>query len=90
MSSIDIDGELTIHTAAQQAPRLFAALEEKSVLRVRLAGVTELDTAGLQILLTARREAARIGATVEFRDASPEARDALSIVHLDPSLEALS
>ncbi|GAB7050932.1 STAS domain-containing protein [Catenuloplanes indicus] len=90
MSTVELAGELTIHAAAEQAPRLLAALEEKSVLRVRLADVTEIDTAGLQILLLTRREAARIGSTVEFRDASPAVREALAIVHLDPALEAMS
>ena len=88
MSGVELSGELTIHAAAEQAPRLLAALEEKSVLRVRLADVTEIDTAGLQILLLARREAARIGSTVEFRDPSPAVRETLGIVHL--SVEALS
>lgn len=90
MSTVDLEGELTIHTAAEQAPRLLGALEEKSVLRVRMSGITELDTAGLQLLLLARREADRLHSTVEFLDASTEVRSALAVVHLDGSLEALT
>ncbi len=90
MSSVDLEGELTIHTAASQAPHLLGALEEKSTLRVRLAGVTELDTAGLQLLLMIRREGQRLGSTVEFRDASAEVRSALAVVHLDGALEVLT
>ena len=86
MSLVELDGELTIHSASAQAPRLLAALEEQSILRVRLAGVTELDTAGLQLLLLLRREAERIGSTVQFLDVSADVRSALSVVHLDGAL----
>ncbi|BCJ56204.1 hypothetical protein Asp14428_76790 [Actinoplanes sp. NBRC 14428] len=63
---IALDGELTIMTAAEQKERLLAALQGSGGLRVDLSGVEELDTAGLQILLLARREAARLDLPFEL------------------------
>ena len=86
MSTLDLDGELTIHTAAEQWPPLSGALEKDAALRIGLSGVTEFDTAGLQLLLAVRREAERLGGTVEFTGASEPVREALAIVALDDRL----
>ena len=84
--AVDLDGELTIQTAAEQFPPMLAALEKNNTLPVRLAGVTEMDTAGLQILLAIRREAQRLGGAVSFVEPSEAVREALSIVHLNEEL----
>jgi len=84
--AVDLDGELTIYTAAEQCPRLLAALEESPTVRVGLAGVTEMDTAGFQILLAVRHEAERLGGAAEFHGASEPVLDALAIVRLDGEL----
>lgn len=56
-SSFAIEGELTIYRAADLKTALLAALRETQVLEVNLAGVTELDTAGLQVLMLAKQTA---------------------------------
>lgn len=86
---LDLDGELTIHTAAEQWPRLLGALEANRALRVGLANVTELDTAGLQLLLAARRDVERRGGVVEFADPSRPVLEALSIAALDGTLRPM-
>ncbi|WP_433373307.1 STAS domain-containing protein [Actinoplanes sp. CA-142083] len=86
MNAVGLDGELTIYTAAEQCPRLLKALEESATLRVDLSQVTEMDTAGLQILLAVRREAERLGGAAAFHDASEPVLDALAIVRLDGEL----
>lgn len=83
---VDLDGELTIQTAAEQYPPLLAALEKNNTFPVRLAGVTEIDTAGLQILLAVRREAERLGGAISFVEPSEAVREALAIVHLNEDL----
>lgn len=85
-TTLDVEGELTIHTAAEQWPSLLGALEKGTTLRIGLAGVTELDTAGLQQLLAARHEAVRLGGEVEFVDPSEPVLEALAIVNLDGGL----
>ncbi|GGM30879.1 lipid asymmetry maintenance protein MlaB [Dactylosporangium sucinum] len=83
---ISVDGELTVMNAAEQHERLLRALGD-SPLEVGLAGVTELDTAGLQVLLLLSREAARRGVAVSFAGHSPAVLDVLELVGLSPSLE---
>jgi anti-sigma B factor antagonist len=88
---VEITGELTIHTAAEQQAALLAALEAASAanapaLVVNLGGVTELDTAGLQVLLLAQREAAGLGRRFELAAVSQAVTDVLAIVHLDHRL----
>jgi anti-anti-sigma factor len=55
---IALDGELTIYRAADLKPLLLDALRRTRVLEVDLSGVTELDTAGLQVLMLAKLTAA--------------------------------
>lgn len=51
-----VHGELTIYRANEVAETLFAAVRTRdSDVTVDLSAVTEIDTAGLQLLLMARR-----------------------------------
>ncbi|OZI31498.1 hypothetical protein CAL29_26755 [Bordetella genomosp. 10] len=55
--TLRLDGELTIYTAQEVRQRLSQALAPDAApapLCVDLGGVTELDTAGVQLLLAAR------------------------------------
>jgi anti-anti-sigma regulatory factor len=79
-------GELTILTAADQTRALVSLLTAGSHLEVDLSGVTDLDTAGVQVLLLGRAEAARQGSTLTYRDASRAVRDVLEIAHLEAVL----
>ena len=57
-----LDGELSIYRAAELKERLLDALAATdAVLEVNLAGVHEIDTAGVQLLMLTRREAAASG-----------------------------
>ncbi|MDD1620239.1 MAG: STAS domain-containing protein [Methylococcaceae bacterium] len=66
MQTLAIEGELTIFTAAQQKPKLLKFLNKGKQLELNLAGVTEIDTAGLQLLILIKREAARAGKILSF------------------------
>lgn len=59
-----IEGELTIYTAAETKERIVGALAAGSALEIDLSQVGEIDTAGLQLLILAKREAAARGASV--------------------------
>jgi anti-sigma B factor antagonist len=52
-----IEGDLTIRRVQEMKDVLLARLAQSQVLEVDLAGVTEIDTAGAQLLLMARRAA---------------------------------
>jgi len=57
VSQFAIEGEFTIYRAADLKTELLDALRKTQVLEVNLAGVTELDTAGLQVLMLAKQTA---------------------------------
>jgi len=52
-----IEGELTIRRVQEMKDVILARLAQSQALEVDLAGVTEIDTAGAQLLLMARRAA---------------------------------
>lgn len=52
---ITLAGELTIYTVAEIKARLIAAMDSADGIEVDLSGITEVDTAGLQLMLIAKR-----------------------------------
>lgn len=52
-----IEGELNIYTAAEWKKRLQDLVEQGVNLELDLGAVQELDTAGLQLLIMAKKEA---------------------------------
>jgi anti-anti-sigma factor len=58
VTRIVIDGEVTIYRAADLKVTVLDALRKTRVLEIDLSGVTELDTAGLQVLMLAKQTAA--------------------------------
>ena len=54
---VAIDGELNIYRAADLKTLLQGELSRSNVLEVDLAGVTEVDSAGLQVLMLAKQTA---------------------------------
>ena len=83
-----LKGELTIQTAAEDRATLLAALSGgDDDLVLDLSDVTELDTAGLQVLLLAKREAALRGRRMHLIALGPAVLEVLHIVGLDTDLE---
>lgn len=52
-----IEGEMTIYRAEELKCALLEPLQPQATLEVNLSAVTELDTAGLQLLMLAKRTA---------------------------------
>jgi anti-anti-sigma factor len=77
-----VEGEMTIYRAAELKPALLDAVRTQDAPALDLAGVTEFDSAGAQLLLVARREAARLGKHLELRSTSPAVRDAFTLLGL--------
>lgn len=76
-----IAGEMTIYNAAALKQTLLEKLQQSSHLDIRLAQVTEIDTAGFQLLLLAKREAEIAHKTVHLRDPSSGVADVLTTFH---------
>jgi anti-sigma B factor antagonist len=85
---LTVVGELTIQTAAEQKAALMALLDSADEVEVLLEDVTELDTAGLQVLLLAKREATQLGKTLRLVSANRIVMDVLNIAHLSTDLDA--
>lgn len=90
-----LDGELTIYRAAElreallgalaAAPELPASPSSTSMV-IDLADVTEIDSAGVQLLIATQRAGAALGVPVAFADASPAVHEVLGLFHLSAEL----
>ncbi|TAK88747.1 MAG: anti-sigma factor antagonist [Aquabacterium sp.] len=72
---VDVQGELTVFTVHALKDRLLNALTPGSDLLIKLNDVTEVDGAGLQLLLATRHEARRQEIAMRLQ-APPEALQA--------------
>lgn len=54
---LTLSGEMTIYAAALLKDRLLTAIEDCPELEIDLANVSDIDTAGLQLLILAKRQA---------------------------------
>lgn len=61
---LSIHGELTIYQSIEATHALRAAYDSTHLNRIDLTEVTELDTAGLQLLLLARRLSTKTGSVL--------------------------
>ena len=85
-ATIAIDGELTVNRAHELKERCLAALAPEPNLAVNMSGITEMDGAGLQLLMALRREAEQRGGAIELLNPSPQARAVLALARLDAHL----
>ena len=83
---IVIDGELTIYTASLWRDRLITEMAGTDDLRLELAEVSEIDSAGLQLLLAVQRQAAGEGRQLQFGQCSSVVRALLDFAQLMQSL----
>jgi len=61
-----IDGDLTIYRAADVKRELLDQLEQHDPLELDLSQVAQIDTAGIQLLVLAKRESQRRGTTLRI------------------------
>jgi anti-anti-sigma factor len=69
-----LDGELTIYRAAELRTLLLQHLAD-GTRRIDLSGVTEIDSAGFQLLVAARRSAEAAGVALALVAPSAAVRD---------------
>lgn len=81
-AALRIDGELTIYRAAELKDALIAPLAAGGTLDVDLAGVTELDTAGLQLLMLAKKTAQASGGALRLSGHSAAVVDVFELLGL--------
>ena len=82
LSRIDIVGELSIFTAAVIRTQLLEALATAPELEVDLSKVSEIDSAGIQVMVAAKREAAAQNKALRFLGHSAAVVDILDLTDL--------
>lgn len=63
---LTLTGPLTIYEAGEAKSRLLGPLAQADETEMDLSRVSEIDTAGIQLLILAKREAAAAGKTLSF------------------------
>lgn len=77
-----INDEMTIYTAATMKSDLLSHMDPCNEMEVSLEGVTEMDSAGLQVLLMLHQEAGRLQKTLHFVNHSEAVIDVIETLNL--------
>ena len=80
--TIRLERELTIYRAAEIKDEMTAALRANALIEMDLSGVTEVDGAGLQLMMLAKREARINGTTLRFISHSRAVLDVMDLANL--------
>ena len=78
-----IEGEMTIYQAVDQKTALLKPLEGCREMELDLAAVTELDSAGLQLLLVLKREAEAEGKPLRLVNHSQAVFEVLELLNME-------
>ncbi|RFP17933.1 anti-sigma factor antagonist [Duganella sp. BJB488] len=82
-----IDGEFSIYRAAELKEMVLAAVAQAPRLELDLSAVSELDTAGVQILLLARQAALARGHALRLVDSSAAVQATLALLRVSPDVD---
>lgn len=80
--TLALTGEFTIYAVAEAKARLLAPLAECQDLEIDLAGVSDIDSAGLQLLILTQREARAAGQRLHLADPSPVVSELIALYGL--------
>lgn len=83
LSRITIVGEMTIYNAMELKDKLLLSLAQCETVEMNLVGVSEIDSAGLQLLLMLKTEAAVRNKTLSITSHSPAVLDVLDLCELE-------
>jgi anti-sigma B factor antagonist len=86
-----LEGAVTIYVVQELKAQLLAGVRDNAELRLDLSQVTELDSAGLQLLYLAKREAINSGHSLHIVAHSDAVREVIDLSNLnayfgDPTL----
>lgn len=87
-STACLAGEWTIHAIAQHQEAMLVLVNE-GVVAFDASGITDMDSAGLQLLLAAQRSMAKQGQELSLVKASSVVKDVLKAYGLDATLRPL-
>lgn len=78
-----LDGPMTIYNAGEIKNQLMNALGSTRILELDLSHVGEMDTAGFQLLVMAKRESQRHQQTLRIVAHSPAVREVIDFYNMD-------
>jgi anti-sigma B factor antagonist len=81
-TSFPIKGEMTIYQASELKPVLLDALNKSKVLEIDLSGVTEIDTAGVQLLMMMKKTAQEWQHEMHLTGHSPSVLEIFELANL--------
>jgi anti-anti-sigma factor len=81
-TTVRLDGELSIYRAAELKPVLLEALAAGGALHLELSEVSELDSAGLQLLMLLKRTAQQRGQQLRLSGHSPAVLEVVELLDL--------
>lgn len=79
---LNIQGEMTIYEAGELKAELLRAVAEHPEVEIDLGGVGELDSAGFQVLVLAKREAVQAGHKLRLTVHSEQVREVLDLYRM--------
>ena len=80
---VALSGELTIYSVAQIKATLAEAMRDGGEIEVDLSGISDIDSAGLQLMLIAKRH---LDCGVRFVNHSPEVLRLVDLANLGGAL----
>jgi anti-anti-sigma factor len=78
-----LDGPMTIYTAGEIKAQLLDGIGNAAIVELDLSHVGEMDTAGFQLLVMAKREAQRLDRTLHIVAHSPAVREVIDFYNMD-------
>ncbi len=79
---LTIEGDMTIYAVADLHQRISNAVQSDEEIEINLAGVEDIDTAGVQLLIAAKRDAIAAGKTLRLLEHSATVREVLDLLGL--------
>lgn len=86
--NVELGGELTIFRSAELKEMLLPVAECGGNVALNLAAVSEVDTAGVQLLLSLKHSIAAGGGEIQITAASPAFTEALHLLGISQAFAA--
>jgi anti-anti-sigma factor len=77
-----LDGAMTIYNAAEIKNQLLGALNTAPILELDLSHVSEMDTAGFQLLVMVKRESLRLNRSLRIIGHSPAVQEVIEFFNM--------
>lgn len=78
-----LDGSMNIYNAVEIKGRLMDGLRAAPILELDLSHVSEVDTAGIQLLILVKRESQRLEHDLRIVAHSPAVREVIDFYNMD-------